>query len=228
MFLASNVSKDHFFDNIHPQPHLWTNLVKDVCSLININAQHIRPFSDGVNLVACVNDSLVVKIFPPFHLHQWERDSHTLKHLQGRLSLSIPNFIASGELKNVWTYLVISKLEGASLENVWSGFSRENKLHIIRSIGKAMAEVHAVDVGELQSLRPEWTHFMASQALECKARHEKKGMPRWFMEGLDSWANNSLELIENEPRRAILNRGVHTFQFARSAGRDRLSPVGND
>jgi len=209
MALASDVGIDYFFDEIHPHPHLWIDQVKDVCALHGINALDIQPFSDGVNLVASVNDALVVKIFPPFHRHQWESDARALKHLQGCLSLPIPTYIAAGDLAESWRFLIMSKVEGVPLERVWRDMSHENKVQIMAHIGKDMAEVHAIDVGDLKHLEPQWNRFLGEQASACKVRHEKKGMPQWFVKGLDTWLKDSHELL-NEPFQSVILTGEYT------------------
>ncbi|RYZ80642.1 MAG: hypothetical protein EOP04_25505, partial [Proteobacteria bacterium] len=93
--------------------------LKDVCSRLSINAESVKVYDNGVNYCALINSDIVIKIFQPDLGHQWESDTRVLKHLQGRLSLPIPNFIDSGELSNGQRYLAMSKVEGELLIDVW-------------------------------------------------------------------------------------------------------------
>ncbi|RYZ47685.1 MAG: hypothetical protein EOP07_26675 [Proteobacteria bacterium] len=179
-------SQDHFFKQILPNSSSWLPLAKDICDRHGIPAKDFNAFADGVNLVALVDNEFVVKIFPPFHRHQWESDHRTLIHLDGNLTIPIPQHLGSGELENSWTYLLMTKVEGRLLESVWPSLTHQNKCQILFSIGQIVADTHAVGVGDLASLKPDWDEFIHNQATAAKLRHEKKGMPEHLLVQLDT------------------------------------------
>lgn len=218
--MLSEISEDQFFTDILPNPQSWLRIVKDICARHGIAASETKAFADGVNLVASVNDQFVVKIFPPFHRHQWESDHRTLKQLQGRLKLPIPKYLGSGELENSWAYLLMTKVEGISLGTVWRTLSHQNKTNILYAIGQTMAETHAVPIGDLASLKPNWGEFITNQAKVARNRHEKKGMPKHLLEQLDAWVSAALPLLDNANTRVILTGEYTPFNLLVSQSGD--------
>ncbi len=206
---VKDIEPDQFFDLVQPNGALWVDAVFAICEKIGLECTDVIPFADGVNLVACVDERWVVKIFPPFHFHQWESDHRTLRHLQGKLSLAISEYRAAGEWQNSWTYLVMSKLEGLSLESVWSGLTHASKIEILNQVGSVMAEVHSLPLDGLKDLRPVWKDFVSEQISACLERHKRKKMPVWFLDGLEPWMANHIGLIE-ESFRPVLLTGEYT------------------
>jgi hygromycin-B 7''-O-kinase len=216
MEFSANIEPQHFFKQILPNPSSWFPIAKDICNRYGIPAKDLSAFGDGVNLVALVNDEYVVKIFPPFHRHQWESEHRTLIHLHGQLTIPIPQHLGSGELENSWTYLLMTKVEGSSLESVWPTLTHQNKCQILFRIGQIMADTHSVAVGELESLEPNWDEFIDNQAKAAKQRHEKKGMSEHLLAQLEDWISSNLSLLEKKPSRVILTGEYTPFNLLAS------------
>ncbi len=186
-----------YFDNIYRlKSSEWSQAVFQICQSLNIEFKSFTSFSDGSNLVAGVGDSVIIKIFPPFHRHQWESEAKVLHSLlQGELNIPIPNLIGQGELSGNWTYVVLSRLPGRTIESVWLECSHEEKASILKRIGEIMAKVHSVHVGDLKSLDPKWSEFLNYQIIHCFERHKKLGMPSWFLKDLKAFVHDSVHLI---------------------------------
>ncbi len=155
--LDADFDSKTFYESIRPDFTQWSHLIPILTKPYGLEVLQSRAFSDGVNLVACINETHVLKILPPFHRHQWESERRSLKRLQSCLTLPIPEFLGAGEIENGWAYLLMSRVEGESLEEVWKHLSHGNKKQIMHAVGKVMAEVHALPVDELADLKPEWT-----------------------------------------------------------------------
>ncbi|RYZ54594.1 MAG: hypothetical protein EOP07_15730, partial [Proteobacteria bacterium] len=227
MELSADIQPDHFFKQILPNSSSWLPIAKDICERHGIPVKDLSAFADGVNLVALVNNEFVVKIFPPFHRHQWEIDHRTLIHLDGQLTIPIPQHLGSGELKNSWTYLLMTKVEGRSLESVWPTLTHQNKSQILFRIGQIMADTHAVAVGELQSLKPDWDEFIHNQVRDAKGRHEKKGMPEHLLDQLEDWIRINLHLLDHKQSRVILTGEYTPFNLlaCKKGGEYQLSSM---
>jgi hygromycin-B 7''-O-kinase len=165
----------------------WRAAIVEVCRAHHIDSEHIVAFADGSNLVAAVHDRWIVKIFPPFHRHQWESESRVLARLRGEpLPLKVPALLASGTRDDGWPYVIMEKLPGASLTSCWGECSARERASMMEQVGAMMVAVHRLPLGELVSLPPEWRSFLRSQKAGCRQRHVALGVPDWFPDRLES------------------------------------------
>ena len=154
MQLPANLCPDDFHVRYRPAFAAWRPAVEDVCAQHGIAARDLRPFADGSNLVAQVDDRAVVKIFPPFHRPQWESERRVLPRFAGALPIAVPALLATGERDDGYTYLILERLAGTSLDARWPGLSRAARASLLQTIGTTMAAAHALPIGTLADLPP--------------------------------------------------------------------------
>ncbi|SET21210.1 hygromycin-B 7''-O-kinase [Stigmatella erecta] len=187
----------------------WRPAIEAICREHAIDTDEIHPFTEGSNLIARAANDRVVKVFPEFHRHQWESEWRALRHLQGAsLPIRIPTLIAHGQRPDGWTYVIVESLPGVLLEEIWAGLTEPEKSSLLRQAGQAMASVHQAAIGGLKDLQPEWHSFLETQAGGALQRHQSKGMPAWFLSGLEGFVS------EHRPRfqapRSVLLTGEYT------------------
>ncbi len=71
---------------------------------------------------------------------------------------------------------------------------------VIGEVGAAIAQVQRVPAGELSALEPRWAEFIPRQIAGCRARHERLGLPRHQLDGLDDLLRDAASLIPPEPQ----------------------------
>jgi hygromycin-B 7''-O-kinase len=147
------------------------------------DAPHV--FTTGTNLVVALDARLILKIFPPMLKSQFISERGSLSQLRGRLSLPIPEIVAEGE-RDGWPYLVITRLDGIVGSDVWPSLPEEQKERVLGEIGAVIAEVQRAPPGALLEIEPRWGAFMQRQMAGCYARHERLGLKRKFLDGLDA------------------------------------------
>ena len=151
-------------------------------------------FPTGTNLVAALDDRLVLKLFPPLLRHQFVWERLTLSQLRGKLSLPIPEIVIEGE-RDRWPYLVIMRLQGVVGAEAWPILPEDQKERVLGQIGETIAEVQRAPVGELSGIEPRWAEFISWQIEGCRARHQRLGLPRRFLDGLDHLLRDAAALI---------------------------------
>ena len=151
-------------------------------------------FPTGTNLVVALDDGLVLKIFPPQLRHQFVSERLTLSLLRGRLSVPIPEIVIEGE-RDQWPYLVITRLQGVVGAEAWPILPEDQKERVLGQIGETIAQVQRAPVGELSGIEPHWAEFISGQIEGCRARHERLGLPRKFLDGLDHILRDAAALI---------------------------------
>lgn len=199
MHLPTNLTPAAFDTHYRLDPQTWLPAIVDICRENSLSWANLTPFTDGSNLIVSGADQFVIKVFPPFHRNQWESEHRTLQRLWGQdISLPIPRLLNHGEREDGWTYVILSKLPGITLEGVWPELTMTEKIACMERIGTTMAHVHSVPVGELHDLDPPWEPFLHEQVARCKARHERYEMPEWFLNEVENYVTTNHALIPKE------------------------------
>jgi hygromycin-B 7''-O-kinase len=162
-----------------------------------------RIFPTGTNLVVALDDRLVLKIFPPMLRHQFTSERTALSQLRGRVSVPIPEIVLEGE-RDQWPYLVITRLHGILGTQAWPLLPEDQKERVLGQIGETIAEVQRVPIGALSGIEPRWDQFMRQQIEGCRARHQRLGLPRKFLDGLDQLLHEAATLVPMNAAPVIL------------------------
>ncbi|MBC7690314.1 MAG: phosphotransferase [Methylotenera sp.] len=199
MQLPEDITPENFNSRYRLDFAAWMGAIEEVCSQHGFASRDLKPFTDGSNLIASVTDRYVIKIFPPFHRHQWESEWRVLRRLgEHGLSIPIPKLLAQGERDDHWPYVVLSRLPGVTLEGIWPKLSQGEKTRLMTEIGRIMAQVHSVPVGDLHDLEPEWAPFLKMQVERCKSRHKRLGMPDWFLAEVERYVADRIDSVAIE------------------------------
>ncbi|MCB9879078.1 MAG: aminoglycoside phosphotransferase family protein [Planctomycetes bacterium] len=193
-------------------PAAWRSMVVEACAAAGVPGGEVRAFGDCANLVAAVG-AHVVKLFPPFHRHQWQSERVGLRHFAGRLPVRVPQRIADGERDDGWCWVVQELVPGAPLEQRWAAAAHPERARLLEQIGALMRAAHALPVGEAAALAPEWGAFLLGQRNACVARHHRLGAPAWLLRDiprlLDEWAPR----LAADPRRVVLTGEYTPFNL---------------
>src|ERR1019366_7934235 len=147
-------------------------------------------FATGSNLVVALDDALVLKVFPPLLRHQFASERALLTQLRGRIGVPIPEIVLEGE-RDRWPYLVITRLNGIVGTQAWPALPEDQKEWILGRIGETIAEVQRVPVGGLSGVEPRWDQFISRQIEGYRARHERLGLPRKYLDGLEEFLGDA-------------------------------------
>jgi len=220
MFFPRELAPEYFDALYRLQPETWREpflrLWRENGPPADRHA-NFQPFKDGSNLIAAMGEAWIMKVFPPFLRHQWISEYRVLQHLDGQLGLPIPRFFKAGneidEDDSGWTYIIMSRLSGVTLETVWPRLSEDDKVAVLRDIGAIMARTHSLPVGTLTTLEPEWNDFLSVQIQGCRARHTRLGMPPWFVNGVDDLVRESRSLIPDTFETVLLTGEYTPFNL---------------
>ncbi len=160
-------------------------------------------FATGTNVVVALDDKLILKIFPPPLRHQFVSERMSLAQLRGRITVPIPEIVIEGE-RDRWPYLVITRLSGIAGEQAWPSLPEDQKRRLLGQIGKTIAEVQRVPVGELSAIEPRWDEFIPAQIERCHARHARLGLAPKYLDGLDQFICDAAPLIPLDAPAVIL------------------------
>ena len=206
------------------EPARWLPVALDIARTHGLPVTDPHVFAGGTNLVVGLGDEIVLKIFPPLLRHQFEAERLSLGLLQDRLSVDVPRIVAEGERER-WPYLAMTRVQGATGEEVWLTLDDAAKERLIGRIGELIAEVQHVPPAGLVQLEPRWEPFIDAQIAGCRAHHERLGLPAKFLAGLDDYIGAAVPLIPRQispviltgeyiPENFILRREASGWQLA--------------
>lgn len=104
---------------------LFKDIVNKILAIHHLPKKPLMLFSEGTNVVFSYDNSLVIKLFPPFHQDQFESERLILKTLEGQISIEIPKLIYEGEIVG-WPYIIMTQLSGTLLEELWHNLNHDN------------------------------------------------------------------------------------------------------
>src|SRR6185295_9219849 len=120
----------------------------------------LAPFSQGTHIVWGTQRS-VIKMFVPI----WPEDARVemlmLERLVG-VGVPVPQLEARGEVAG-WPYVVMSRLPGRRVPEVWPGLDADARERLSRDIGAAMARLAALPVTGLDALLAQQDSLLAER-----------------------------------------------------------------
>jgi hygromycin-B 7''-O-kinase len=207
--LPSPIEPAEFDERYRSSLDEWLEAAREQCARCGLPDEPCRPFEDGSNLVVAVGERRVLKLFPPFHHHQWESERQVLPRFFRQLPVAVPELLAEGERDDGWSFVLMTRLPGASLEALWPALDRPARLSLLEAIGITMASAHALPVGTLRELPPRWGSFLEQQRAGCLEHHRKLGAPGWLQRDLDAYLDQAWPQL-TAPTEHVILTGEYT------------------
>lgn len=206
------------YENLKPKSAVFERTAREIITRHHLPDQPLSLF-DGTNIVFACGSEHVIKMYPPFHQHQFDSDLLVMNHLHNKLSVKTPSIAYHGDIEG-WPYIVMSRLDGTLLEGLWETLDHNNKQIIIRELGALIREVHALPTQGLEAIDCHWEQFIAKQINECVSQHKTTKLPDALLQQLPAYlasAKDSLPKINN----AVILTGEYTpmnFLVSQQAG----------
>lgn len=131
-------------------------------------------YSGGSLPVAAYGDR-VVKLFPPSEGVLARTEAAALEGLDGALPVPTPRPLGATEIDG-WTAVVMSRLEGRELADVWVELQPGVRADLGRQVGEMAAAMHAVPA-PLEVPRLAWADWVEQRTSSCAGLQAKRGAP---------------------------------------------------
>lgn len=168
-------------------------------------AGEVARFPTGSVPVFAVKDEYVIKLFPEREASHFESERAALRRIEGRLSIPTPLLIDAGRREH-WLYIVMTRLRGQSLAEAWPSIDADCRRRLMRDLGSALAQLHALETDGLAPLSVDWTRFVEAQRASCRERQAGKGLPSPWLDQVDAFLQRWMPL--DDGRRALLHTEV--------------------
>lgn len=196
------------FETLKLTNEIFENAVNKILEHHDLPLKSLTPFSEGTNIVFSYDNSLVVKLFPPFHQGQFKSERLILKALEGKLSVKTPVLNYEGEIAG-WPYIIMTQIEGTLLETLWHTLDHNNKLIIMNELGSLIREVHSLSTEGLESIDCYWKMFIENQIKGCVENHRSKNLSTTLLQQISSYIETVKQsLLEME--KPVILTGEYT------------------
>jgi hygromycin-B 7''-O-kinase len=140
---------------------LCFELVSSIAREKNVPLPKTR-IRQGSNILFQLGDGSIIKVFSRDEAEFRNNESLFLRNLHGRLPVNTPRLETSGEYGD-YPYIVMSKLDGSPLSDVWDDLGREDRMRICEQIGHLLRELHQLPADIADGCVPEWSTFINEQ-----------------------------------------------------------------
>lgn len=158
---------------------LWRPVVLDICRQHGLkDVQQIVPGYPGSCAVFIVDQTAVVKIYPPMFAADFDRERLVYHAIQDRFE-KIPKVLSTGVFQDRidWPYLIISYCPGQPIREAGPLLKAEDKMAIGESLGKMICRLHETAVPEgLARSWGQWREILL-QNRERTLSHLKQEQP---------------------------------------------------
>jgi hygromycin-B 7''-O-kinase len=171
----------------------------------------LRRLPDGTNDVFAVGDT-IVKLYPPRWAALAAPELAALGRFDGVLPVATPHVLASGVLEG-WPYLVMSRLRGRALHDVWAGLDETEQRAITAEVGELVAVIHALPTSELPQLETDWPRLVRERSAACVARHREQHAPEPLVEQIPDFLARAAPLFPARFPLAIVTGDLHDYHL---------------
>jgi hygromycin-B 7''-O-kinase len=188
---------------IYHREELWRPAVDEVRARHGLADVSCERGPDGTHLVYFLGASHVLKLFVPLFSRDYDAERLTAAHVDGRLGVATSKVLSDGEVGG-WRYIIMTRVEGRPLEEVWSGVTAAGREHVLAGIGRMIARLRSLPVAGLEELTVDWRSFLDAQADGAVRTQLERGLPRHLVDQIPAYLESARPFIATGFRPALL------------------------
>ncbi len=206
------------YEAIRINPNIWPQAMRVICQRHGLPTERLKRFGDGIdpaygsNVVFAVNERYIIKLYPPFDKRLFEADRTVAEHVYSRLNVATPEIYVHGILEN-WPYLVMSRLQGIYLSDVWDTLEHTHQLHLVTELAELLVHLHTLPTGNLLLLESNWSTFVADRVRNCVQFHREQGVPEHWLQQIPGYLARAAPLYPPEFTPAIVSADIHEYHL---------------
>jgi hygromycin-B 7''-O-kinase len=188
---------------LYRQENTWLPAMRAICARHNLDENSLSFAPPGSNVVFWVENNKVIKLFAPFWQGDAAREAGFLNAITG-VNFNTPQVSVSDEIEG-WPYLLLSRVPGTPLDELWDTMSNSDRESIASSLGHCLAKMHTLKPTPLEPARPAWEQFRQSQLTNSPARQAQLGAPASWVKEIERFLANLPPEVSHSPSLAVVN-----------------------
>jgi len=216
-FLPPVISRADY-DLLRTRADVWFQVMHIICQRHGLVREDLRRFGDGTDPAdgSCVAFAAgkhhVIKLFPPYQKRLYEAELVVAEHVFGKLSIATPEIYARGTVDE-WPYLVMSRLQGTYLSDIWDRLDQVDQLRLVTELAEVLAQLHALPTNNLPYLDADWKKFVEGRVNGCVQRHREQGVPEHWLQQIPGFLAHASPLYPFEFPPAIISGDIHQYHL---------------
>jgi hygromycin-B 7''-O-kinase len=159
---------------------VWRFAMTHIANQHDLPTSELEPYAMGETVVWRAGEH-VIKLTTPACRYQIDAEVSCLPATYGRLSVATPKLHAHGDISG-WPYVIMSKLAGTPLVDVWPKLGHARRRQMARRLGRTCRELHALSPAGFPA---GWDEFWPTVSRQVSARHATRGGPPALLAEID-------------------------------------------
>ena len=212
------VSSRAEYEALRIDANIWPLAMRIICQRHGLPTERLIRFGDGTdptygsNVVFAVGERYIIKLYPPFDRRLFEADRTVAEHVYGKLEVTTPEIYAYGTLEN-WPYLVMSRLQGVYLSDVWDTLEYADQLRLVTELAGLLVHLHALPTDKLTLLEGNWSAFVAERVRNCVQLHREQEVPASWLQQIPGYLAYAAPLYPPGFTPAIVSADIHEYHL---------------
>jgi len=188
---------------IYHQEELWRPAVDAIRARHGFERAPCERGPDGTHLVYFLGAAHVLKLFVPLFARDYDAERLTAAHVDGRIGVSTPKIVSEDEVGG-WRYLIMTRVAGQPLKDVWAGIRDAGREDVLAGIGRMIARLRSLPVTGLDELGMDWSSFVEVRAEAAARAQLERGLPKRLAEQIPAYIEAARPFISARSRPALL------------------------
>jgi hygromycin-B 7''-O-kinase len=206
------------YRELRTRADMWHRAMQIICQRYALPAARLVRFGDGTdpadgsNVVFAVGKHHVIKLFPPYYQRLFEAELSVARDVFEKLRIATPEIYADGTLDG-WPYLVMSRLQGVYLVDVWHTLEHANELSLVCELAEILAHLHTLPTHPLPLLDANWPEIVATRVSACVQRHREQEVPEYWLQQIPDYLAQAAPLYPPTFTPAIVSGDIHEYHL---------------
>lgn len=197
------VSRRADYVQLHRDVTTWLPAMRVICQRHSLSIDRLILLDGGTNVVFTAGEDYIIKLFPPFWRQAMQSEHLVAERIYGKLPITTPRIFAKGEFEG-WPYLVMSRLKGMYLGDIWNTIDYENRLSIIGKLGKVVKDFHLLLAQEAAGHEASWITLIKKRLKECERQQQEEGVPECFLQQIPAFLAKASPLYPQDFKPTIV------------------------
>jgi hygromycin-B 7''-O-kinase len=185
----------------------WLPAMRAICAEQGLDPAKLALAPPGSHVVFRAGSELYIKLFAPLWESDYVSERAVLAALPDGPGRFVPRLVAEGGIEG-WPYIVITRVRGVPLCEVWDELCLEARLLIARQCGAFMAWLHATPLAGLGEIAVDWPAFIRRQTEVRLQQIRDAGLPASWVSSVRALLDRLASTSQEDSRRVLLSADV--------------------